>query len=74
MRGLLSDPKFQSTPACERATLKVRGMYDARMFQSTPACERATYEGNQIAVYSGRFNPRPRVSGRRLADWELPLS
>ena len=38
-----AERQFQSTPACERATVVVgQWTEEAEKFQSTPACERAT--------------------------------
>ncbi len=50
---------FQSTPACERATIGLKGEeYTLEVFQSTPACERATtdyldYESyDQVSIHA----------------------
>jgi len=65
IRRLPSSLVFQSTPACERATVLFAGAITIVKFQSTPACERATRASARWRSARGRFNPRPRASGRR---------
>ena len=52
--------KFQSTPACERATVPAcLPPAHALKFQSTPACERATVDWRAVGNVVEQFQSTP---------------
>ena len=65
--------KFQSTPACERATLERSAAPVMTWFQSTPACERATRaETIPAAAFFVSIHARVRAGdwrGRQTRCW-----